>query len=342
VDFDGQFKSLDGNMIQDGCDHYPDFLNEMFPGMVPRTRHAAFENIGINVSLNFMTFEPGTSIPASAAPGVPSLSPDLGYVAMSVLNNPKAPLVKNEITDNCPPMNTATTYYGLTKDNTLTTDVDESGYEWRTNPEYAGTYTFNGYAHSIRDADGDDFDNEIDTCPHVFDTGDYRVQGAAGGDADSDGIPDTCDPTVNTAKTDPDNDGFPNRQDNCPLVWNEDQADADLDGIGDACDQDDWNNDDDTDDPGEPTGFSASVPNGENTAIWFETDTEIYGPSCPQPSPTPSPTPTGTATPVGGVAELPYASDSWVPTYTAPAALGTVIVLALSAGALYVRRRWVR
>ena len=275
------FQDGDGNGIQGGCDKWPEFLNTMFPGMTPITRHAGFEFIGINVSLSFLTFEPGTSIPTTAAPGVPPFSSDLGYVAMSVLNDPTAPLVKNQITDNCPPLSTETVYYGLTQDNPNTAGVDESGYEWRTNPQYAGTSTFNGYTHSIRDADGDGWDNEIDTCPHVPNAGDYRVLNS--GDTDGDGIPDECDPTPDTKNDDADDDDFPNRQDNCPLLDNEDQTDSDLDGIGDACDQDDWNDDGDITDPGEPTGFSPSVPNGENTVVWFASDVDISGPSCVEP-----------------------------------------------------------
>jgi syndecan 4 len=50
-------------------------------------------------------------------------------------------------------------------------------------------------------------------------------------DADNDNIGDQCDP-------DADNDGVLNHPDNCPLVWNPDQADTEPipDSLGDACD----------------------------------------------------------------------------------------------------------
>jgi len=266
VSFDGQFDDTNGNMIQDGCDKYPDFLNTMFPGLTPRTRHASFEIVsGVTLSLNFLTFEPGTSLPL---PGVPAFGPDLGYVAMSVLNDPTAPMVKNQITDNCPPLSTETTYYGVSRDNNYTAGVDESGYAWRTNPQYAGTYTFNGYTHSFRDADNDDIDNELDPCPYDDDTGWDPAAACTGsppttpGDTDCDGLPDSCDPASTTKKTDEDGDGFPNRQDNCPLDDNEGQEDGDYDSIGDACDLND------------------STPDGDKATVWFASDIEISGESC--------------------------------------------------------------
>ncbi len=64
----------------------------------------------------------------------------------------------------------------------------------------------------------------------------YRV------DTDGDGLPDVCDSACTSkglfADPDIDNDGIPNTDDNCPLVFNPDQSDIDGDGVGDACDND--------------------------------------------------------------------------------------------------------
>ena len=312
VTFAQQFGDTNANGIPDGCDKYPDFLNTMFPGLTPRERYAGFANIGIDVSVNFALFEPGTSL---SLPGMPTITPDLGYVSVSVVN---APLVPNQITDLCAPMGTDTYDYALTLDNPNTA-ANESGYAWRTNPQSGGTYTFRCFASSLRDADNDDYDNGIDTCPHITNVGDARVRYS--GDPDNDGLDSACDPTPDTADTDPDGDTFPNRQDNCPLVSNASQADTDYDDIGDACDQDDWNNDGDTTDPGEPTGFNSSTPDGDYAEVWI-TDDEVIN------------------APVGGLAELPDVSDSSSRNYIALAGLAAAALVALTAGAWYARRRW--
>jgi hypothetical protein len=290
VTFDEQFNNL--ATVADGCTKWPEFLDTMFPGMTPVARHAGFEQTGgVDLSLNFLTFEPGTSLPDTAAPGSPSLGAELGYVAISVLNNPTAALVPNQITDNCAPLTTNTTYYGLTLDNPAT-GANEAGYEWRTNPQYGGTYTFYGYAGSMYDADSDGTDNRLDTCPHISDPEANQKTGA--GDDDADGLQNACDPDDTDGDIDADADGYPNRQDNCPLVQNgkdpitlvligpNDQEDSDIDGIGDVCDQDDWNDDGDETDPGEPTHFSVSTVDGDFSELWFETDIEISGPPPPE------------------------------------------------------------
>ncbi len=63
-------------------------------------------------------------------------------------------------------------------------------------------------------------------------------------DADNDGVPDRSDncPTIaNPAQEDQDADGFGDVCDNCPTVANPNQLDTDGDMIGDACDPDDDN-----------------------------------------------------------------------------------------------------
>ena len=87
------------------------------------------------------------------------------------------------------------------------------------------------------DADGDDYADDDDNCPEVFNWGQ--------GDLDGDGKGDACDPcpwTVVDCPCEPptiddrDGDGALNDTDNCPEMGNGDQADADGDGVGDACD----------------------------------------------------------------------------------------------------------
>jgi hypothetical protein len=144
------------------------------------------------------------------------------------------------------------------------TEPDESGLVLFTNPE-EGTYTFTVGALGQRDADGDGFENALDTCPLDPNQGSPRIKGE--GDIDEDGLDAACDPDDNTTNSDEDMDGYLNRGDNCPLVPNgeegENQRDSDLneqgdprpDGIGDACDP------------------NPDVPDGE--AIFSEASSEV-------------------------------------------------------------------
>ena len=123
------------------------------------------------------------------------------------------------------------------------TQPDESNFPLFTNPE-EGSYTFTAIAAGQRDADGDGYENSLDTCAFVPNEGNPRVSGD--GDFDGDGLDAACDPNDDDLNSDEDLDGYTNRQDNCPLVANgefeEDipgvgnQRDTDDDTIGDACD----------------------------------------------------------------------------------------------------------
>ncbi len=98
----------------------------------------------------------------------------------------------------------------------------------------------------------------INVTGYSYTAGNYKVRVILGvglpGDFDADGVPDSTDncPTVfNPDQADADNDGVgdccdpdapdqdnddvSNSCDNCPTVYNPSQADTDLDGIGDAC-----------------------------------------------------------------------------------------------------------
>jgi hypothetical protein len=223
---------------------------------------------GTNISMNFMIFAPGTQLPARF--NAPSFPAEKGYVAISILNDPTSPLVINQVNDLCPPLVSNTHYWGLTKNNPRT-GVDESGNVWRTNPCAPGTYTFWGYTASIRDADADNFDNALDTCPYNSNVpsgcdptnSTKPADPLPPGDADRDGLCDVCDLTPNETNWDPDGDFYLNYQDNCPLVANgkdlDDQHDSDLDRIGDACDQ------------------NPNTPDGQRKEYWLPTEKEITG-----------------------------------------------------------------
>lgn len=110
---------------------------------------------------------------------------------------------------------------------------------------YAGT-------SSAEDKDGDGIPNDKDLCPDVFSPirpldGAVKLDGSGDGqaDIDGDGVGDSCDPCPLDADTDkctafdpndPDGDGKPSSEDNCPGIGNSDQKDTDNDGKGDVCD----------------------------------------------------------------------------------------------------------
>jgi hypothetical protein len=188
-------------------------------------------------------------------PNLPAFDPAYGYPEVSVFQQssgagsaiPSAPSV---FTDECSPLKEVSVSLGLTHDNP-DTPADEGGIPLRTLPAAGTSSTSIAYYTSQRDADGDGYENSLDTCPLTADTV-WNPRGPADvGDSDQftgvpspDGIPDSCDPTPNEPSagppanqpTDHDGDGFRNREDNCPIVANPNQRDSDGDDIGDACD----------------------------------------------------------------------------------------------------------
>lgn len=219
----------DGNGIFDGIDRYPDFLNRVFEGLQPIRRSAGVTPVaGIPILLEFLVFAPGTVVDED----LPS-DEGLGYPSVTVLQNigdTEATPAPSIINDFCTPLATQNTSYGKT----------ESGAQSFVNPG-DGTAKFTVIGLGQRDADGDGYENSLDTCAQVPNIGNPRVTND--GDLDSDGLDAACDPNDNVlggTNSDEDNDGYQNRQDNCPLDPNgeeeDNQHDSDLDTIGDACD----------------------------------------------------------------------------------------------------------
>jgi hypothetical protein len=171
-----------------------------------------------------------------------SHAPTTGTLSLSILNDVTATQISpSPINDFCTPLGVSTMLLGTTP----------GGQRYRT-PAAAGSYGVSNFSYSQRDADGDNLENQTDTCPF----------NANIGDTDSDGLDDACDPTiaVDTNLGDHDNDGFNNRLDNCPINANggaaqrDNEADPSVsyltvasdggpkgDGLGDACDADDNN-----------------------------------------------------------------------------------------------------
>ena len=220
----------DENDLFDAVEKYPSFLDDLFEEQQPLRRTAGLTIVaGIPVLLQFLIFAPGTDINEN----IPS-DEELGFPTVTVLQNigdPEADPEPGAITDFCAPLQTTNITLGGT--------AEEPFY---VTPQ-AGTYTFTTIAVGQRDADGDGYENSLDTCP--FDVNEGNPKEANSGDLDGDGLDAACDPNDDSASggtdSDEDADGYLNRQDNCPLVANgqndeTNQTDEDLDQIGDACD----------------------------------------------------------------------------------------------------------
>ena len=234
----------DGNGIIDGIDHWPEFIFRTLEDTSeePIRRAAGLSIIASTpVLIQFLIFPPGTfiseDIPNDESLGYPSV------ILLQDVGDPEIVPAPGAITDFCSPLASTNRSFGITWDNEDTPDADESGYPLFVNPQ-DGTYAFTVASAGQRDADGDSYENSLDTCALDVNVGNPRINND--GDLDFDGLDAACDPnddpTTGGTNSDQDGDGYLNRQDNCPLLANgEDttnQADDDEDGVGDVCDPD--------------------------------------------------------------------------------------------------------
>jgi hypothetical protein len=248
------FNDLDNNNTPDfadtaanglflGVTKYPDWLTRIFTDASGAPLQPIRRSIGVTpvagtpIILQFLVFPPGTLVDQSN-PTIPH-DASLGFPSVTVLENVgdrAAVPAPSIINDFCTPLSTSNLTFGTTP----------AGDQLLVNPS-DGKYTFSNFALGQRDADGDGYENSLDTCPLTPNVGDPRI--SLSGDLDGDGLDAACDPNDNPVtgtNSDQDGDGYLNRGDNCPLVANgQDQAnvpgvgnqlDTDLDTIGDACD----------------------------------------------------------------------------------------------------------
>ena len=298
VTMDDQFQDADANTLPDGVDKYPDFLTRMLPGVTPRARFFGQASVaGSAVSMNFVILEPGATIPVLGA-----LDATWGYPSVSILNNngdPGATAAPGAITDFCTPLSTTINTFATSKDNDATS-ADESGTTVQTNPANGGTYTFHSRNVSQYDADDDNIENGLDTCPYDVNVGVPTEAGS--GDQDNDGLDDVCDPNPTETKVDEDDDAYTNRGDNCPKVANgtdpDNQKDGDADSIGDACDNNPTTPDGGTASPVDVTVTSDVTISGAPQ----ETQTVISSPPAGTATPAATGTPAATATKTATVA----------------------------------------
>ena len=232
------------------------------------------------VELDLMIFAPGALASAFAPPHpFADLAPEMGYTTVTVLQNPTTPAAPSAITDFCANLRTLTTVHGEARNNqcngvtaapcntrgvinTPATGIINGRDRART-PSAAGSYGYNGYAASLRDTDGDGYENPLDTCPVDVNTQNPRLVAGADGDM----IDPACDPTPASDSNSGNHDtdvatnlkDWQNAGDNCPLLVNGDQLESELnhsyyetfatnpaphggpktDAIGDTCDSDD-------------------------------------------------------------------------------------------------------
>jgi hypothetical protein len=228
-----------GNGVDDGADWYPASLNALFGGQTPSHRYFGWQTVPgtpTQLIIQIVMFDPGDLYNLPSIPSSELLTAAAGMPAFAILSDPAAGAAAG-LEDVCTPLAITTILCGMTDDDPDNPQLVEpdcdvgGGSEVRgTNPSSPGTYFLRTATMTLRDADDDGIENRLDTCPLSGnpDNWDPRVPVAInvanGADDDGDNIANVCDPEFDspgeTDWHDQDEDGWSNRVDNCPSVYN--------------------------------------------------------------------------------------------------------------------------
>ena len=249
------------NGIPGHVERYPYYLNVLFDPdgplggtapVVPSARYSGGQVVaGTSVILTLLNFPPGALNAFNAPHPLADLDDaNLGYSSVSILQDPTRPPATGAITDFCAPLLVNTTVYGESRSNPCVgvtappcnTDVAISnpavglptGRIRYRNPSVAGTHYYGGFHNSLRNSDGDPYENALDTCPYNVNVENPKSDAGA----DTDMLDASCDPDSSIAtgeNANQDGDSSPtggqwtNAQDNCPLNANTTNAQDELD-----------------------------------------------------------------------------------------------------------------
>ena len=246
------------NGIPAHVERYPYYLNTIFDPdgplgatlpVAPMARYSGGQVVaGTSVILTLLNFAPGALNAFNAPHPLADLDDaNLGYTSVSVLQDPTRPPTTGSITDFCAPLLVNTVVFGESRGNVCNgnaappcnTDVAISNpavglpttrvrYQ---NPSTVGTHYYGGFHNSLRNSDGDAYENALDTCPYAVNTENPKSDGGP----DADMLDSVCDPGPAAPNNNQDGDSSPtggawsNAQDNCPLVANTTNAQDELD-----------------------------------------------------------------------------------------------------------------
>ncbi|TMC00287.1 MAG: hypothetical protein E6J42_01275 [Chloroflexi bacterium] len=202
---------FDPDFINYGPDGLPftgDDVNGPTPPVQPWARYVGNQVVaGTAVVLNLVLFSNSQLANAFAPPHPFADLGSIGWTSVAVLQDTTAAAAPGSITDFCTPLAVTTNLFGQSKSNPCSgttlppcnTPIGignpapgvPTGKDRYRNPGTAGTYLWINFNQSLRDADQDGYENQLDTCPYTPNTENPRVTSGP----DADGLDSSCDPT---------------------------------------------------------------------------------------------------------------------------------------------------